>query len=113
METSLFSIIDRLLKNYSWEELLQLLSNRAVFNAQSDRERRKKWYALARLFHRAMDELKMKEKESFEVSYKDIYTCPKCKHRFRVQPEKELNCKFDMDRSVMLVSCPYCKKAER
>lgn len=68
---------------------------------------------VARLVHRAMDELKLeKEKKTiFKIARRDIYTC-KCNKRFYVDPLHDKNCAFDVNRGLVVVTCPACGKKE-
>ncbi len=61
---------------------------------------------MARLFHRARDELVLQTKP-FKITRRDIYEC-KCGKRFAVDPTRQLNAKFDSVLGVMVVSCPSC-----
>jgi hypothetical protein len=103
------------LEQVTFEKLLKIFCNQCVFKSHSDhnKARQKTWYGMARLFHRAMDELKLeKEKKSiFKISKCEVYQC-KCKKKFYVDPLSEKNCIFEVDRGVVVVTCPQCGKSE-
>jgi len=107
-------IVSDLIDQVLIEKLVIIFCNQCVFksNLNSNKKKKKAWYGLARMFHRAKDELQLeKEKKNiFKVSRKDIYEC-KCKKRFYVDPVLEKNCLFDMDRGI-LVTCPGCGLSE-
>jgi DNA-directed RNA polymerase subunit RPC12/RpoP len=106
------TIVTGLLESLDWGELLLQLSNRCIFRASAERNKKKQreWYRQARIFHRALDEIKLEKKGKikFKVVRKDIYECQKCKKRFKVDPAKEENAKFDLDKGMVVVTCPGC-----
>lgn len=108
-------VTNNLLDQIELEKLLMIMCNECVFKSNSilNKKKKKAWYGVARLIHRAMDELKLeKEKKTiFKVSRRDIYTC-KCKKRFYVDPLHDKNCAFDVDRGLVIVTCPHCGKKE-
>ena len=115
-EHNLSVVMGSLLKVADLEKLILIFSNQCIFKANSDKskKRRKNWYKLARTFHRAYDELGLErtKKQIFKVARRDTYECQKCKKRFRVDPAKEENCKFDLIRGMMVVTCPNCNNNE-
>lgn len=105
------TIVSDFIEQVPLEKFLLILSNRCVLksNCEPSKKRKRSWYGLARMFYRAKDELQLEEDKSiFKISRRDIYTC-KCKKRFYVDPIVEKNCKFDMDKGVV-VTCPACGK---
>lgn len=110
------TILNEFLKHMPWEQVLQTLCNQCIINAYGAKTKKKskEWYHLGRLFHRAMDEIKAekgKKKPVFRVARVDVYEC-KCKKRFKVDAAKQLNCKFDLGKGTMLVTCPNCGRSE-
>lgn len=91
-------------------------SNQCIFkaNAEKGKKRKAAWYKMARIFHRAYDEmiLEKTKKHVFKVARRDYYLCPKCKKRFKVDYAKEENCKFELDRGMIVVKCPNCSFSE-
>jgi hypothetical protein len=110
------NLIAAFLQAVEWDKFLLKVSNRCIGLAYHAKGKKKKreWMHQARLFHRAYDEINLTKKGRtiFKISRRDIYEC-KCKKRFRVDPTKELNVKFDLDTSALVVTCPYCGKNER
>lgn len=126
--SKVYRVIRKLLKTYTadniasdfieqvqFDKLLKIFCNQCVYKSHSDpsKSRQKTWYGIARIFHRAMDELKLeKEKKSiFKISKCEVYQC-KCKKKFYVDPLTEKNCVFAVDRGVIVVTCPECGKSE-
>lgn len=110
------SVISSVLKTTTLDKLLLQFSNQCVFRATEEKtnKRKKSWYAMARVFHRAYDEmiLEKQKKVVFKVAHRDYYLCPKCKKKFKVDPAKEENCKFEVDKSMIVVKCPNCSHSE-
>lgn len=109
-------IVASFLQVVSWDKLLLMMSNRCVGLAYDAKGKKKKheWMAQARILHRAYDEitLEKKGKKVFKVTRRDIYECPKCKNRFRVDSGKEQNVKYDLDKEILAVTCPGCGNSE-
>ncbi len=110
------SVMYSLLKSTPLEKLILVFSNQCIFKFNTDKSKKRKrtWYKLARVFHRAYDEVKMEKakKKVFKSLLKEVYQCQGCKKQFKVDPFKEENCKFDLDRGMVVVKCPNCDKSE-
>lgn len=113
---TLNNVVTGLLTACDLEKLILSICNQCIFKANSNKIKKKQriFYKLARLFHRGYDEMVMErtKKTVFKISRKDVYKCPSCKKIFRVEPAKEQNCKFDLSRGMIVVTCPNCKLAE-
>lgn len=110
------SLVCSVLKATTLDKLLLEFSNQCIFRANYEKtnKRKKSWYAMARVFHRAYDEmiLEKQKKVVFKIARRDYYLCPKCKKRFKVDPAKEENCKFELDKGMIVVKCPNCNHSE-
>lgn len=91
-------------------------SNQCIFkaNAAKTKKIKRAWYGMARIFHRAYDEmiLEKSKKTVFKIAHRDYYMCPKCKKKFKVDYAKEENCKFELDKGMIVVKCPNCGFSE-
>jgi len=69
---------------------------------------------MSRIFHRAYDEINLEKtkKNVFKIARRDYYLCPKCSKKFKADPAKEENCKFELDRAMVIVKCPNCGHTE-
>jgi len=110
------SVLDSILQATTYDKLLLQFSNQCVYKANNAKTKklRKQWYHIARIFHRAYDEILLEKtkKKVFKVVRRDFYLCPKCKKRFQVDAARELNCKYDMDKRFCVVTCPNCSFSE-
>lgn len=110
------SVVGDLIAQITFEKLLMILCNQCVFKSNTDinKKKRKIWYRTARSVHRTMDELKLEKakKTVFRISRRDVYQC-KCKKKFYVDASIDKNCVFDVDRGVVVVTCPYCGITEK
>jgi len=115
-KNSLSGVLDGVLRTTTLDKLLMEFSNQCIFraNAEKVKKRKRAWYAMARIFHRAYDEmiLEKTKKAVFKVARRDYYLCPKCKKRFKVEYAKEENCKFELDKGMIVVKCPNCSFSE-
>jgi hypothetical protein len=114
-QNSINMVLSGLLGAISLEKLILGLSNQCVHKANSDvKKRRKTWYRTARLLHRAYDEINLERsrKAVFRIARVDYYECPSCKKRFKVDAFNEKNCKFDLNRGTIVVTCPFCSRSE-
>lgn len=109
-------VVGGLLDVQPWEQLLLTLSNQCIFRANSTKNKKKKrdCYRQARVFHRALDEITLEKKGKiiFKIARRDTYQCQKCKKQFRVDVGKEENAKFDLDKGIVMVTCPGCGVCE-
>lgn len=112
--TSADAIVGEIITLLGFEKVMKTFCNCCVFKAYQEKvkKRGKAWNRAARVFHRAIDEVKLEKagKKVFKINRRDIYECPKCKKKFRVEPE--LNCAYDVDRNIIVVTCPNCKFKE-
>lgn len=110
------SVISCVLGNTTLDKLLLEFSNQCIFKAGAEKvkKRKRSWYGMARIFHRAYDEINLeKQKKSvFKIVRRDYYLCPKCNKKFKVDYAREENCKFELDRGVIVVKCPNCGHSE-
>jgi DNA-directed RNA polymerase subunit RPC12/RpoP len=115
-KNSLSGVIDGVLRTTTLDKLLMEFSNQCIFRANAEKVKKRKasWYKMARVFHRACDEMTLEKtkKHVFKVARRDIYLCPKCKKKFKVDYAKEENCKFELDRGLIVVKCPNCSFCE-
>jgi transcription initiation factor IIE alpha subunit len=111
-KNSFSSVLNSVMRGAPLEKLMLEFSNQCVFkaNASKTRKAQRSWYNIARVFHRAYDEmiLEKTKKVIFKVNRRDIYLCPKCKKKFKVDAAKEENCKFELDRGFVVAKCPNC-----
>jgi hypothetical protein len=109
-------VISSLIKNIGQEKFLLYVANQCLYksNAEKNKRRKRNWYNLSRLFHRAYDEINLEKSKKvvFKVARRDFYECQKCKKRFKVDPVKEENCIFEVDRGMVIVKCPNCGVTE-
>ena len=110
------SVLYSLLRILPLEKLILAFSNQCIFLANSEKtnKRIKSWYRLARVFHRAYDEmiLEKQKRNVFKIIRRDYCLCPKCKKKFRIDPAKQENCKFELDIGAIVITCPHCGKKE-
>lgn len=110
------SVLNSMMRGAPLEKMMLEICNQCVFkaNAVKSGKQKRAWYNVARIFHRAYDELNMEKtkKAVFKVARRDIYLCPKCKKKFKADAAKEENCKFELDRGVVVVKCPDCGFSE-
>jgi DNA-directed RNA polymerase subunit RPC12/RpoP len=115
-KNSFDSVLNCVMGQAPLDRILMACSNECVFKASKAKTKKasKAWYKMARVFHRAYDEmlLEKKKKVVFKISRRDIYLCPKCKKKFKVEPSTEENCKFELDRGMIVVKCPNCGHSE-
>lgn len=115
-KNSFNSVLNAVITGTPLEKVMLEICNQCVFkaNACKSGKQRRAWYNMARVFHRAYDELNMEKsrKAHFKVARRDIYLCPKCKKKFKVDAAKEENCKFELDRGVVVAKCPNCSFSE-
>jgi len=109
---TLSGVLDSILTATTFEKLILQFSNECIYKANyaKTKKLRKQWYHVARVFHRAYDEiiLEKTKKKVFKVVRRDYYLCPKCKKKFIVDPAKQENCKYDIDKRFTVVTCPNC-----
>ena len=110
------AVVSSLIRQLGHEKLLLYIANQCVFKVTSEKSKKRKkvWHNLSRLFHRAYDEINLEKSKKmiFKVVRRDYYECQKCKNRFKVDPMKEENCKYEIDRGMVLVKCPGCGTSE-
>ncbi len=110
------SVLNSVLKVTPLDKLLMEFSNQCIFKANASRTKKatKAWYAMARVFHRAYDEmiLEKTKKAVFKVARRDYYLCPKCKKKFKVDHAKQENSKFELDKGMVVVKCQNCGFSE-
>lgn len=115
-EHSFSTILNSVIASAPLDKLLLEMSNQCVFksNAIHSKKMQKIWYNAARSLHRAYDEVNMEKtrKAAFKVVRRDYYLCPKCKKKFKADASKEENCKFELDRGMVVVKCPNCAFSE-
>lgn len=115
-KNGLNSVLNSVLRATHLEKLMLEFSNRCIFKASAEKVKKRKanWYRIARIFHRAYDEmiLEKTKKAVFRIARRDYYLCPKCKKKFKVDHAKEENSKFELDRGVIVVKCPNCGFSE-
>lgn len=109
------NLLDEFLKIITWDKLFQQLCNRCChlsYHAKGKAKKRE-WMRQARIFHRALDEIKLdiKKKSCFKIKRQDICYC-KCGKKFIVEASIEKNIKFNAEKGFMVISCPFCKKQE-
>jgi len=115
-KNSFSSVLNSVIQAAPLEKIMLEMCNQCVLkaNASKTKKARRAWYNMARVFHRAYDELNMEKsrKAHFKVVRRDIYLCPKCKKKFKVDAAGEENCKFDLDRGIVVAKCPNCSFSE-
>lgn len=105
------NLLEEILAVSPWEKLLLTMANKCVYRVglEKRKKNKQKWYRMARILHRAFDEMGLENKGLFKIARMDVYECKKCKKRFKVDAAKETNCVFSLDKSAMVVTCPGCK----
>jgi len=105
---SLRNVLGQFLELQPFDKFLLALANHCVFSAQNAKKKdQNKWYRMARVLHRARDEMVMKNKP-FKIARKDMYHCSKCDKKFQVDPATELNIKLNLIEGLLIVTCPFC-----
>lgn len=113
IENDIEDVISAILSGVSWNKLMLSFSNIAHRFSQINKVKKDDWLGIGRVFHRATDEIYLKEAKGspFKIDYQDWYLC-KCKEKFLVDCKINKNIAFSIEQCEFIVTCPHCGKKE-